>query len=177
MNIKNYFSFFVDETKESIMQPQLDMSCVTKFNDDGRWYRGQIARVMDSFVDVFFVDYGNVQKTPISLVKIIDQDFLVLPPQAYKCSLDVNFSDWTNQDIERFKEDTMGKLLRAKFKPPCNIQNLKVELVEHCADGSTISINKSFEADNKRPYQQVTNKKLVFYLSTSSTFVCFTGIW
>ena len=62
------------------MQPQLDMSCVTKFNDDGRWYRGQIARVMDSFVDVFFVDNRNVQQTPISLVKIIDQEFIELPP-------------------------------------------------------------------------------------------------
>ena len=173
----------LDESKAAIIQPQLGMACVAKCEVNGHWYRGKIVGGMDlfSFVDVAFVDYGNVQSTPICYVKAIDKEFVDLPPQAYKCSLDVvvgkDFSDWTPQDIERFKEDTMGKLLRAKFKPPCNIQNLKVELVEHCADGSTISINKSFEAGNKRPYQQVTNKKLVFYLSTSSTFVCFTGIW
>ena len=80
--------FFLDEAKESIVQPQLDMPCVTKFNGDGLWYRGKIAGVMDSFVDVFFVDNGNVQQTPISLVKIIDQEVIELPPEAYKCSLD-----------------------------------------------------------------------------------------
>ena len=45
--------FFLDEAKESIVHPQLDMPCVTKYGD-GLWYRGKIARVMDSFVDVFF---------------------------------------------------------------------------------------------------------------------------
>ena len=144
------------------MQPQLDMPCVTKFKDDGCWYRAKIVRVvMDSFVDVFFVDYGNVQQTPISLVKIIDKEFLKLPPQAYKCYLDVGFSDWTPQDIERFELNTMGKQFRAKFTLRDN-QNLTVQLMEDCVDGSTISINKLFEPGNKRPYQQVTENNPVF---------------
>ena len=162
--------FFLDEAKESIVQPQLGMPCVTKFNGDGLWYRGKIVRVMDSFVDVFFVDNGNVQQTPIPLVKIIDQEFIELPPQAYKCSLDIDISDWARQEIERFKECTMGKIFSAKFASPCNSLNLKVELTKSTGE----SINKSFEAGL---YQQVTNKKRNFCLSTCSIFLKKIGIW
>ena len=146
------------------------MPCVAKFKVDGRWYRGKIVRV-DSLllVNVSFVDYGNVQSTPISWVKIIDREFLDFPPQAYKCSLDVavelDLSDWTPKEILRFKEVTMEKRLCAKFTPRSNNPNFTVVLMEHCDDGSTVVINKLFQRNNKRPYQQVTGNKRVFYLS------------
>ena len=149
----------LDESKNVIVEPQLGMACVAKFEDDGRWYRGKIVAVMDSLVDVLFVDYGNVQPTPISWVKAIDKEFVDLPPQAYKCSLDVvvgkDFSDWTPQDIERFKEDTMGKHLCAKFTPRRKKQNFKVELMEYRDDGSTIVINKLFEPENKQVLTEI----------------------
>ena len=152
----------LDGSKKAIIEPQLGMACVAKFKDDDRWYRGKIVGEMDlfSFVEVAFVDYGNVQSTPICYVKAIEKDFVDLPPQAYKCSLNVvvgkSFSYWTPQDIERFKEDTMGKHLCAKFTPRRKKQNFKVELIEYRDDGSTIVINKLFEPENKRPSQQVT---------------------
>ena len=89
------------------------------------------------------------------------------PPQENKCSLDVDISEWAHQDIGRFKECTIGKLFSAKFASPCNSQNLKVELKKRRTGGSIISINKSFDAGL---YQQVTNKKRNFCLSTCSTF-------
>ena len=148
------------------MNPQLGMPCVTKFKDDGRWYRAKIAHVMDSLVDVSFVDYGNVQTTPLCYVKAIDKEFVDLPPQAYKCSLAVpmGFSSSTPEDIHRFISSTMEKRFWAKFSSRGNNPNLTVELTEY-------RDNKLFEPGNKRPYQQVTDINPVFYLSTHLTFV------
>ena len=159
----------LDESKAAIIQPQLGMACVAKCEVNGHWYRGKIVGGMDlfSFVDVAFVDYGNVQSTPICYVKAIDKEFVDLPPQAYKCSLDVPMgsSSGTSEDIHRFISSTMGKRFWAKFTPRGNNPNLTVELTEYRDDGSIISINKLFEQGSKRHYQQVTENNAVFYVN------------
>ena len=159
----------LDESKAAIIQPKLGMACVAKCEVNGHWYRGKIVGGMDlfSFVDVAFVDYGNVQSTPICYVKAIDKEFVDLPPQAYKCSLDVPMgsSSGTSEDIHRFISSTMGKRFWAKFTPRGNNPNLTVELTEYRDDGSIISINKLFEQGSKRHYQQVTENNAVFYVN------------
>ena len=139
------------------------MACVAKCEVNGHWYRGKIVGGMNlfSFVDVAFVDYGNVQQTPINWVKAIDKEFVDLPPQAYKCSFRMGSSSWTPEDIHHFKSITMGKRFFAKFTPRGNNPNLTVELTEYRDDGSIVSISKLFEQGNKRHYQQVTENNPV----------------
>ena len=151
------------------------MACVAKYDVNGRWYRAKIARVMDSLLDVSFVDYGNVQTTPLSLVKAIGKEFLQLPPQAYKCCLDVADRMWTPEDIHRFKSSATEKRFWAKFTPRDNNPNLAVVLEEFRYDGLTICINNLFGPRNKRPNQQVKLKQNKVFYYFNSTFV-FTGI-
>ena len=122
---------------------------------------------MDSLVDVVFVDYGNVQTTPRCWVKQINKKDLNLPPQAFKCSLDVvDDGTWTPEYIYRFKSMTMEKRFWALFTHRRNNPNYTVVLDKFHLDGLT-------DPRNKRPYQQVTENRRVFYKSKCSTFVFF----
>ena len=64
------------------------------------------------------------------------------------------------------------KLLCAKFTTPCNSQNLKFKIVNHCHNGSNISINKLFDQEtsdriNRYPKTQL---KTVFLLVNMFNF-------
>ena len=88
-----------------------------KFVDDSRWYRGEILQIKDQVVKVFFVDYGNTQRGPLKGVKVIDEEFVQLPPQAIHCRLSgVGKSRfWTTEEMTRFENSTTDKILNAKF--------------------------------------------------------------
>ena len=70
-------------------------------------------------VQVRFVDYGNCQTCSIDTLKVIDEEFMNLPPQAYNCTLNgldtIGMRTWTTEDIERFESYTLDKSIRAKF--------------------------------------------------------------
>ena len=95
---------------------EVGVACVAQYTDDNGWYRGQILNVGETEVEVLFVDYGNRQRTPTSLLKAIEGEFVKLPPQAYHCSLagvqDCSRS-WTSEDKTRLEEVGMGKPLKA----------------------------------------------------------------
>ena len=77
---------FLDESN-ALVEPTVGMACVAKYTDDGSWYRGKSLNIKDSYLDILFVDYGNKQRTPINLVKAVEEELVVLPPQAYHCSM------------------------------------------------------------------------------------------
>ena len=115
----------------------MDMACVAKYTDDGSWYRGKILHIEGSDVDILFVDYGNKQRTPINLVKAIEEEFVVLPPQAYPCSMIGVDSKWTSEDKTRFIDVTTSKRLTGTFASQRNGDKFSVRLVEDC--GSVIN--------------------------------------
>ena len=94
----------------SLKKPAIGQSCVAYYEVDGNWYRGEIADVKNSQAHVFYVDYGNVEIIPLSKVKQIKQEFLELPCQALKCTVDRELP--ANAEVnEKFKQ-----LLTAPFE-------------------------------------------------------------
>lgn len=64
--------------------------CCARFAEDSCWYRAVITNssaVSSGFLEVKFVDYGNVQNTPVSDVKELKAKFLDLPAQTVECAL------------------------------------------------------------------------------------------
>ncbi len=143
--------FIFSDDSKGIGTPHLGMACVAKYKVDDAWYRGRIiADVESKLVGVLFVDYGNVQHTPISFLKAMEREFVELPPQAYRCSLfNVrNTNGWTAEEKLRFLQATKDKQLTAVFpiKPKTFDVTRKLEVVlrEYNPDGSSILINKLF---------------------------------
>lgn len=88
--------------------------CVAKFSDDKRWYRGEISKVEDDKVSVYFVDYGNTETVYKSAVKAANANYMSLEVQGVKCSLSgVVSEDWSSEAIEKFEELVMDKELLA----------------------------------------------------------------
>lgn len=88
--------------------------CVAKFSDDKRWYRGEISKVEDDRVSVYFVDYGNTETVDKSAVKAANANYMSLEVQGVKCSLSgVVSEDWSSEAIEKFEELVMDKELLA----------------------------------------------------------------
>lgn len=131
----------------SITGVQKGIACVAKYTVDGAWYRGQVLNIEDSEVDILFVDYGNQQRTPTSLVKVIEEDFVVMPSQAYHCSLSgvPSKQHWSPEEKTRFEETVMGKRLVAIFSPHRDNETYPVRLREDYTGDPPI-INELFGA-------------------------------
>lgn len=110
--------FFVPGiSKASVSIPKPNMACVALYPEDGCWYRSQVISIHGSEVEILFVDYGNKTKVPLSDVKVIEEDLLVLPAQAYHCRLtaiQVPVS-WTDADKCLFEGATFDKTLEASL--------------------------------------------------------------
>lgn len=110
----------------------MGVACVAQYTDDGGWYRGQILNAGATEVDVLFVDYGNKQRTPTTLLKAIEWEFVKLPPQAYHCSLagvQDGLRSWTSQDKARFEQVALGKPLKATVSDRRENEKYPVRLV------------------------------------------------
>ena len=110
------------------------MACVALYIEDGGWYRSQITAVDSAQVEVLFVDYGNRQKSPVSEVKIIEPQFLDLPPQAYRCCLTgiekKSSSSWTEDDKMKLESATITKILEVNYLRRSDTGEYQVVLME-----------------------------------------------
>jgi hypothetical protein len=139
-----------DESRPTILDPQVGSACVVQYEEDNVWYRGQILKYCDPLgATVLFVHYGNTQLVPVKQIKSIEQNFRKQPPLVYQCTLDgVDASrDWTEEEKKKFEGRTMAKLLSATFTIRDSRGKYPVRLVEETKEAN-ISINEEFGAPN-----------------------------
>ncbi|XP_029197826.2 tudor domain-containing protein 5-like isoform X1 [Acropora millepora] len=56
--------------------------------DDGSWYRGLVAGInSEESIEVFYVDYGNSARLPLSSLRVLRSQFIKLPAQALPSKL------------------------------------------------------------------------------------------
>ncbi|KAG1688555.1 Transforming growth factor-beta-induced protein ig-h3 [Nymphon striatum] len=93
--------------------------CCARYQVDGLWYRAKIVTLYDKeFVELLFVDYGNLEKAVISSLKILQPEFNLFPAQAIKCCLrnSVPLSDTWSSDASNYFADLTEEVdLVAKF--------------------------------------------------------------
>ena len=70
-----------------LRKPDVGQLCVAYYEDDGNWYRGQIVSKESVSAHIFYVDYGNIERIPLSKIKEMKPEFLELPCQALRCEV------------------------------------------------------------------------------------------
>ena len=120
---------------------------MAQFADDRSWYRGQIIATEGTQANVHFVDYGNNQKSPLSGIKAIEEEFVALPPQAYRCRLAgvrPPKGGWA-EETKRFEDLTMEIELNA-FISSADEGKYPVRLWRQKNGTEGAAINESFGA-------------------------------
>ena len=122
LNVNLFIILFnkLDPSKQAIRFPEVGMACIAKFSADDMWYRAQIVGLInEETIQVRFSDYGNEEPRPFNSIKVIKEEFLTLPPQAFHCILSGLKADitWTQNEIVRFTTATEGiKSLSGSFE-------------------------------------------------------------
>ena len=77
----------IDRSGAVIRHPSPGDYCCARFSADDMWYRAKIISVNDKEIEVFFLEYGNIEKKELSEIAILDSKFSTLPQQGIVCIL------------------------------------------------------------------------------------------
>ena len=86
------------------------MICLTKFIDDGAWYRSRIEQISEGEVTVNYFDYGNSQTVSKTDVLSIN-DNLLQKPFAMPCRFTAGYGIQTTAEVEAKFEEYMPEQL------------------------------------------------------------------
>nr|XP_006811461.1 PREDICTED: uncharacterized protein LOC102806254 [Saccoglossus kowalevskii] len=104
--------------------------CCAIYQQDSNWHRALITGVRDSeFIEVLYVDYGNIAIVPKSCLRLLKSCFLHLPAQAVQSRLanvKPTKSGWTRATRDRILELCKDKPLVAL------ITGIKNEIISMC---------------------------------------------
>jgi hypothetical protein len=61
----------------TVFTPEEGMTVAAMFKGDGKWYRCEIAKIHPNnlFIDVMFVDFGNIQSVHFSQIRYLKKEF------------------------------------------------------------------------------------------------------
>ncbi|XP_057380096.1 tudor domain-containing protein 6-like [Daphnia carinata] len=66
------------------------------------WFRAQIQNLAEATTEVYFVDYGDTQTTPLESIREMPSECAGIPPLATRCSLKKPPKDWSQATVEKF---------------------------------------------------------------------------
>ena len=99
------------------------VACCVSYDEDGRFYRGEITKATASEVTVLYADYGNSTVVAPSSVLQLSHDFVALPVQALQCQLDGAeqargvAAVWSESDIQLFADQCSAEEFDIVFGP------------------------------------------------------------
>uniref|UniRef100_A0A8B9GA75 Tudor domain containing 15 n=1 Tax=Amazona collaria TaxID=241587 RepID=A0A8B9GA75_9PSIT len=64
----------------------LGLLCAAK-RQNGKWHRGVIKQFLSDHVEVWFMDFGNIEAVPSSCVQKLEVEFMALPMISFPCAL------------------------------------------------------------------------------------------
>ncbi|NXI42748.1 TDR15 protein, partial [Galbula dea] len=73
-------------TENSKSLDSLGLLCAAK-RQNGYWHRGVIKQAFSDHVEVWFMDFGNIEAVPSSCVQKLEEEFMVLPMSSFPCAL------------------------------------------------------------------------------------------
>ncbi|NXF47885.1 TDR15 protein, partial [Oceanites oceanicus] len=100
-----YYEAISTENNKSF--DSLGLLCAAKMQN-GQWHRGVIKQLLSDRVEVWFMDFGNIEAVPSSCVQKLKVEFMALPMISFPCAL----SCFGSQD-ETVTEIQLKELIRA----------------------------------------------------------------
>lgn len=153
--LTEYYNGLCDDN-ERIDNFIVGMLCVARYSEDDNWYRAKVIDVLKSgVVEIFFVDYGNKEKTEKANVKKISTEFLNVSFKAIECSLaNVDVENIQSEMIKNFQTLVLNNTFTAIFKG-IELGVYKVELLDSEENNinekfQTLPIDDSFAITNTR---------------------------
>eukprot|EP00105_Crassostrea_gigas_P034958 XP_019919106.1 PREDICTED: RING finger protein 17 isoform X8 [Crassostrea gigas] len=125
----------------TIYCPKKDMVCSCQFTADNLFYRAVITNLPGrKLVDVFYVDFGNKERVHYSQLRVLLDEFLILPAQAVKCRL---------ADVEPKDSKTWSESARQWWTKKVNLCKFSVQ-VTGVAENKVYSVVLN-DFDDDRP--------------------------
>ncbi|XP_068709889.1 tudor domain-containing 6-like isoform X2 [Montipora foliosa] len=110
-NLSDDLNAHYRSTKLSFFSPQPNLLCAALFAETGDWCRAMVKGVTaDGLVDVYYVDFGNTEKLPVSRIQSLLNKFASVPFFALPCYL-ANISQpeppgWSDQAMALIMKKT-----------------------------------------------------------------------
>ncbi|NXK86052.1 TDR15 protein, partial [Formicarius rufipectus] len=79
-----YYEALIGENITSCVS--LGLLCAAK-RQNGQWHRGVIKQLLSDYVEVWFMDFGNIEAVPPSCVQKLRVEFMTLPMISFPCAL------------------------------------------------------------------------------------------
>ncbi|KAF1410216.1 Tudor domain-containing protein 15, partial [Spheniscus magellanicus] len=79
-----YYEAISTENNKSF--DSLGLLCAAK-RQNGQWHRGVIKQLLSDHVEVWFMDFGNIEAVPSSCVQKLKAEFMALPMISFPCAL------------------------------------------------------------------------------------------
>ncbi|NXL59793.1 TDR15 protein, partial [Chordeiles acutipennis] len=79
-----YYEALSTENNKSF--DNLGLLCAAK-RHNGQWHRGVIKQLLSDHVEVWFMDFGNIEAVPSSCVQKLKVEFMTLPMFSFPCAL------------------------------------------------------------------------------------------
>ncbi|NXL48871.1 TDR15 protein, partial [Podilymbus podiceps] len=100
-----YYETISTENNKSF--DSLGLLCAAK-RQNGQWHRGVIKQLLSDHVEVWFMDFGNIEAVPSNCIQKLKVEFMALPMTSFPCAL----SCFGNQD-ETVKKVQVKELIQA----------------------------------------------------------------
>lgn len=116
--------------------PAVTMACCAKYSEDGAWYRAVVEKIEGEMITVRFIDFGNTDLVPVTDLREVQGESLLLSPLAYWCILEGCASVKTEVS-EKLEEVTAEQTLAVTFTLPTQQPPYSVQL--QLEDGSSVA--------------------------------------
>ena len=134
-----------------ISSPAEGQNCAAPYQSDGNYYRARVLKILSpDLVEVYYVDYGNKSRVPVSSLRRIELSNMILPAQAIRCRLanvrPVEFDRWSPGSANKMKDLTDNQELFCKVQ---NVEQPDDTLSVHLYNSrseSSVSINQALIA-------------------------------
>lgn len=109
--ITNHFSQ-VKLDEDLLLNPELGVMCCAGYEEDLHFYRGVVTDVLKHGAEIFFIDFGNTEKVPYTLIKNIPETVANKSAFAMCCTLANVFpldDVWASTTCDFFRKSVLNK--------------------------------------------------------------------
>ncbi|XP_029966648.1 tudor domain-containing protein 15 [Salarias fasciatus] len=113
--------------EDVLMNPELGTLCCAMYEKDMHFYRAVVTDILEQGVEVLFIDFGNIERVPYSLIKSIPEAFASKSAFAFCCSLAniIAYDVWTTKTSSFFRRAVFNKPLMVHV---VEMKNSKMEI-------------------------------------------------
>ncbi|XP_077997158.1 ATP-dependent RNA helicase TDRD9-like [Glandiceps talaboti] len=141
--------------------------CLAPYEDEAKYYRARVQSLKGNIVEVFFLDYGNVEIVERRKIREIPPELLTLPFQAFECVLQgikpfyrLPDGRWMPQAKDRLIQLVSNKIMFANVYSI--VQNtLRIDLIDTTKEPqlniNDLLIRMEFAEKAEEPYSSKVN--------------------